>query len=87
MMENKIKEIAKLIPAEVRAEVLAKLQKCTSVEAIKALVKEYDLPITDEMVEESMAYLGANQVLNDEDLEAVSGGSMIVISVITASKC
>ena len=75
-MDNKIKEFINLIPEEVRAEVLAKLQKCADIESLKVIVREYNLPIGDEMLESANAYLTGGKIMDENDLSAVSGGTI-----------
>ena len=75
-MDNEIKEFINLIPEEIRAEVLAKLQKCADIESLKVIVKEYNLPIGDEMLESANAYLTGGKIMDENDLSAVSGGSV-----------
>lgn len=75
-MDNKFKKFIDLIPEEIRAEVLTKIQKCADVESLKAIVKEYNLPIGDEMLEPAAAYLTDGKIMDENDLSAVSGGTV-----------
>lgn len=75
-MDNNIKEFIDLIPGEIRTEVLAKIQKCTDIESLKAIVKEYNLPIDDEMLEQTEAYLTGGKIMDEDDLTAVNGGTI-----------
>ena len=75
-MDNKIKEFINLIPEEIRVEALAKLQKCADIESLKVIVKEYNLPIGDEMLEPAAAYLTNGKIMDENDMTAVNGGSI-----------
>ena len=81
-MGDKIKEWMKKIPAEIRTEFMAKLQKCEDKESILALAKEYDLPVTDEIAGMIEDALKTPEILSDADLSAIAGGSWFLPSEV-----
>ena len=75
-MDNKIKKWIKQIPADKRAEVLAKIQKCADKESILALAKEYKLPVTEEIAAVIVEVLKSPSIMSDDDLSLVAGGTI-----------
>ena len=76
IMDNKIKEWIKHVPADKRAEVLAKIQKCADKESILALAKEYKLPVTEEIAAVIVEVLKSPSIMSDDDLSLVAGGTI-----------
>ena len=79
-MDNKSREWIKHGPADKRAEVLAKIQKCADKESILALAKEYKLPVTEEIAAEIETFLKSPSIMSDDDLSLIAGGSMTLPS-------
>lgn len=81
-MDNRIKKWIKQIPADKRAEVLAKIQKCADKESILALAKEYKLPVTEEIAAVIEETLKSPSILSDDDLSLIAGGTISLPSDI-----
>ena len=77
-MNKELAIFLSMIPAEIRVEFMAKLQKCADEEDVKALAEEYKLSFTEQTISKVAAYLNSAQVLSDEDLAAVAGGTVII---------
>ena len=75
-MKDNIREWIKIIPADIRAEFMAKLQKCENKESILGLAVEYKLPVTDEMATVIAERLTTPHILSEEDLSLIAGGTI-----------
>ena len=75
------------IPSQIRVEFMAKLQKCANAEDMKALAEDYKLSFNEQTISKVEAYLNSNQVLSDEDLAAVAGGSAFIDGTSVTNTC
>lgn len=74
-MENVLNELLKSIPDDIRSEVFAKLQRCTSGEEVLELCKSYQIPVTEQTADAVSEFLEQPTLLSEEDLNKVAGGS------------
>lgn len=75
-MEEMFNKWAGTIPAEIRAEVIAKLQRCEGTEAVLALAETYHLPMTEKVAGVLALYISDPKLLNEEDLNGIAGGTL-----------
>lgn len=76
-MEEMFNKWASKIPAEIRAEVVAKLQRCEGADAILTLAEKYNLPMTEKTADILALYISNPKLLSEEELNSIAGGSDI----------
>lgn len=75
-MEEMIIKWASTIPAEIRAEVAAKLQRCEGTDAVLALAEKYHLPMTEKVADAVARYFSDPGLLSEDDMKIVAGGAL-----------
>ena len=75
-MNEKLMKIVELIPEEKRDEFAAKFQKCADKESLLALAADFGIPVDEELTAAITEILSKRNILSDEDLETVAGGSI-----------
>lgn len=75
-MEEIFNKWASTIPAEIRAEVAAKLQRCEGADAVLALAEKYHLPMTEETAHAIALYVSDPKLLGEDDMKLVAGGTL-----------